>query len=178
MRIKEPRFAHDDDFSTGDFSVSFDCILAQSIFSHTGPDLIEKTLKNFRHAISDDGLIAATFVEEASDYHGSGWVYPDCVGYRPESIVGFAEKAGLATINIPWYHPRQSWYLLAKRSERLPDVSAARYLHGAVLANPEFGESCQSGPRARTYVVHESHGKLPATMKRRGRRWLQRFVGR
>jgi len=140
IRLKKPRFNHNSDFKTDVFSQQFDFIIAQSIFSHAGRDLISIALQNFKNSLKPDGLIAATFIEGDSDFNGTGWIYPDCVNfrpccvnYRPSTIKRFARDAGLFIIRIPWYHPRQTWYLLAKDRERLPNKEMLRYLSGAVL---------------------------------------------
>src|SRR6476660_5378603 len=40
INLKRPTFRHEDDFRISQFKTSFDFIIAQSIFSHTGSDLI------------------------------------------------------------------------------------------------------------------------------------------
>ncbi len=139
VRIKKPRFANGDDFSTDLFGVSFDFIVAQSIFSHTGRDLLEKALRNFRSSLADGGLVAATFYEDRRDFEGEGWIYPHCVRYRPSTIRRMVRDAGMVAGRIPWHHPRQVWYLMAKRSACLPSRSARRRLSGIVLERPTDG---------------------------------------
>lgn len=158
IRLKQPHFDYNSDFATDVFGKPFDFIVAQSIFSHTGRDLIDATLKNFQASLKPDGLVACTFVEGSADFDGSGWVYsgrPDynfhpsgkrgSVRYRASSIEQFAEAADLFACRIPWYHPRQAWYLLAKDQSRLPTKPMLRHLKGAVLFDPEFAESCKIG---------------------------------
>ena len=74
------------DFSTDVFSVRFDFILAQSIFSHAGRNLISIALRNFKESLKPDGLIAATFADGNTDFEGKGWIYPGCVNYLATTI--------------------------------------------------------------------------------------------
>ena len=139
--LKKPHFDHNGDFKTDVFSQQFDFIIAQSIFSHTGIDLITTALSNFKESLKPNGLIAATFIEGITDFDGRGWVYPGCVNYRSSTIRRFAEEAGCFVIRIPWYHPRQTWYVLSKEKHRLPNKAMLRHLSGAVLFEQEFDES-------------------------------------
>jgi len=81
IRKKNPQFDYNTDFATNVFSVQFDFIIAQSIFSHAAGDLIGIALRNFKESLKLDGLIAATFVEGIANFDGTGWVYPSCVNY-------------------------------------------------------------------------------------------------
>ena len=136
--IKKPQFDNNSEFVTDVFSQQFDFIVAQSIFSHAGSDLISIALRNFKESLKPNGLIAATFIEGSEDFDGTGWVYPGCVNYRPSTIKRFAEEADLLVSRIPWYHPRQTWYLLSKDRRQLPNNAMLRYLTGVVLFDPEF----------------------------------------
>lgn len=138
IAIKKPRFDRNADFRTDVFGETFDFIVAQSIFSHAGADLISTALGNARRSLRPDGLMAATFIEENQDFAGRGWIYPECVAYRPNTILSFAANAALAAVRLPWYHPRQAWYLLAHRPARLPGPSMMRHLSGVVLFDSEF----------------------------------------
>ena len=140
IRLKKPVFDHNDRFCVEVFGIDFDFILAQSIFSHTGSDLIIQVLNNFKRSLKEDGLIVCTFVEGDEDFVGSGWIYPEIVRYKPETIHSFAQSAGLFIRRLKWYHPRQSWFLLAKDKRRLPDPKAVELLSGIVLYEPEFEE--------------------------------------
>ncbi len=145
VRIKRPSFDHGDRFEVDGFGVEFDFILAQSIFSHAGPEAIGTALRSFKRALRPDGLIALTFKEGDEDYAGEApWVYPNEVFYRRATIEGFAERAELAIARIPWFHPRQTWYLLAADPARLPSRPERRFLRGAVL-DPEFAASYAAG---------------------------------
>lgn len=145
IRIKKPSFDANDAFDAGVFSRRFDFILAQSIFSHCGPDLVARALASMRGALEPDGLIAATFVEGHVDTDQPGWVYPGCVAYTAERIPRFAAAAGLFCAAIPWYHPRQTWHLFALDRSRLPSRAEAALLRGEVLGDPDFAATCRTG---------------------------------
>ena len=153
IRIKAPRFDHNSDFATNVFGTQFDFIIAQSIFSHTGNDLVAIALRNFKESLRPDGLIVATFIE-GSNFDGNGWIYPGCVTYRVSAINRFAKEAGLFAARLPWYHPRQTWYLLAKDPGRLPTRAMSRFLNGAVLFDPEFVDSWKTKMRPIWAVRH------------------------
>jgi SAM-dependent methyltransferase len=138
IALKRPRFDFNGEFRVDGFGRRFDFILAQSIFSHSGADLIAVALRRFREALEPDGLVAATFAEGVEDSMDSGWVYPGAVRHRPATIERLIALAGLPAVRIPWYHPGQAWYLLAHDGRRLPDRAMRRHLRGAVLYDPEF----------------------------------------
>ena len=134
VRIKRPTFDHNDRFEADRFGVEFDYIVAQSVFSHAGPDEIDHALASFRDALGAEGLVVATFKEgDADPVDPPPWTYPGAVAYPRRTITGFARRAGLAAMRIPWFHPRQTWYLMARDRERLPDRSRLRDLRGTVL---------------------------------------------
>ncbi len=165
IRLKKPQFDHNSDFATDVFSQQFDFIIAQSIFSHAGSDLISIALRNFKESLKPNGLIAATFIEGNSNFEGKGWVYPDCVNYRPSTIKRFAEDVGLFIIRIPWYHPRQTWYLLSRDRQRLPDKAMLRYLTGVVLFDPEFVESWKGSRKIINGIKNYIKQILPQPIK-------------
>ena len=144
--IKSPKFDYSDDFSVN-FDATFDYIVAQSIFSHADACMIDKALKSFKASLKDSGLIAVTFVEGATDFEDKGWVYPDVVTYSKSRINKFSLDAGLYIKRIPWYHPRQTWYLLAKKREMIPSNRLLHYLSGSVLFQEEFSLSVRSHNR-------------------------------
>ena len=93
--------------------VSFDFALAQSIFSHCGLDLIRGWLAAVSRSLADDGGLVATFLPSDEDSPRSGWVYPDCVSYRPATLERAAADANLRFEILDWKHPRQTWALFA-----------------------------------------------------------------
>ena len=141
IALKKPCFDHNADFKTNVFSRRFDYIVAQSILTHTGKEIIRTALRNFKESLKPDGLIVATFKEETKDFDGSGWVYPKVVRYRPSTIKRLAKEAGLFVQRLPWFHPRQTWYFFTTEKRRLPNRAMLRHLSGAVLYDPEFAAS-------------------------------------
>ena len=146
VRIKQPRFDGNADFRCDVFATDFDFIVAQSIFSHTLRELEVRGLRNFRGALAPGGLVACTFVDAApappaASIGADGWVYPDCVGFASDGVVGMFAEAGLVGVRLPLYHPRQAWYLAATEAAHLPGEAELRLLDGAVLRDPEFKAS-------------------------------------
>ena len=146
---KKARFSDSADFDAGGFGVSFDFIVAQSIFSHAGPDMLFQALPRLAAVLAPGGLILATFL--CSDLRPEippetpGWTYPGCIAYRPETLADLCASAGLIGRRLPWYHPRQTWYAIAARSSDLPPPDMDRHLTGAVLRDPEFVKSQEIG---------------------------------
>jgi len=146
VRIKQPRFDGNAEFRCDVFGTDFDFIVAQSIFSHTLRELAVRGLRNFRAALAPGGLVACTFVDAgppppAASVGADGWVYPDCVAFPADEVAGMFAEAGLARVRLPWFHPRQAWYLAAAETAQLPGEAELRLLDGAVLRDPEFAAS-------------------------------------
>lgn len=165
IALKKPQFDYNIDFSTDVFCERFDFIVAQSIFSHTGRDLIAIAMRNIKESLKPNGLLAATFVEGIKDHEGNGWVYPDCVNYRSKTIIRFAEEIGLFAIRIPWFHPRQTWYLFAEDKKRLPNKAMRRYLAGAVLFESEFVGSWKNSQKIIRFIKKYAMQVLPQPIK-------------
>jgi SAM-dependent methyltransferase len=91
----------------------FDFVLAQSIFSHCGLDLIENWLSAISHSLAQDGALIATFLIGEEDSQKTGWIYPDCVNYRPATLQRAAANVNLRFEILDWKHPRQTWALFA-----------------------------------------------------------------
>jgi hypothetical protein len=172
VNIKRPRFDFNAELRTDVFGIQFDFIVAQSIFSHAGAELISRALASFEGSLEPGGLVAATFCEGARDFTGNGWIYPDFVEYRPSTIAGLGRSAGLFVTRIPWYHPGQAWYLFAKKRKRLPGRWAKRFLTGAVL-DSEFAASCRGSRRAVASCRRYARLALPAPVKS----GLKRLIG-
>lgn len=142
IAIKKPRFNNSNDFETTSFGEEFDFIVAQSIFSHAGPDMVINALENFRAVLSEDGLILATFIhtDDAPDMkvEKEGWSYPECTSYRKASVENLIRDAKLVGRALPWYHPRQTWYAIGRTPAALPDRKHDSHLSGAVLRDSEL----------------------------------------
>jgi SAM-dependent methyltransferase len=103
---KNPRFSNDSNFTLTIFGVSFDFILAQSIFTHAAPHQIERCLAQAKLAMKQDAVFVANFLQGDSDYQGDEWVYPDCCSYTFGFFESLARKHGLrcAPLELP-----ESW---------------------------------------------------------------------
>ncbi|MGH6788099.1 MAG: class I SAM-dependent methyltransferase [Pseudolabrys sp.] len=140
VSIKRPTFSQSDAYSAEVFGETFDFIVAQSIFSHAGPDIVRTALASFARALAGNGLCVVTFIEGDNDTP-PGWHYPGVISFRRALIEDLMKEAGFAARSIPWYHPRQQWWLLARDPATLPSDDECRWLRGIVLRAPEFGKS-------------------------------------
>lgn len=117
--LKQPTFSASADFRADVFGVTFDFILAQSIFSHSGPALTRTALESFAVVLGATGLAVATFMEGDEDTP-EGWFYTGItkrgtVRYRPALIEKLASESGLLATRLPWLHPRQTWWLFGRQ---------------------------------------------------------------
>jgi SAM-dependent methyltransferase len=114
IQIKRPTFFFSDSpEKVVEAKVAFDFALAQSIFSHCGLDLISGWLSAISRSLADNGVLVATFLPGDEDSKQTGWVYPDCVNYRPATLERAATQANLRFEILDWKHPRQTWALFA-----------------------------------------------------------------
>jgi len=114
IRIKQPRFYYADSLENLPTSELFDFVVAQSIFSHCGPDLVEHWLTDISLHLTDSGALVATFLVGEQDCQDEGWFYPECVDYRVDTMARLAENTGLKFLLLDWKHPRQWWGLYTK----------------------------------------------------------------
>ena len=114
-------------------SRQYDYVLAQSIFSHCGIDLLEQWLDESAQLLNASGALVATFIADESDTDRLGWIYPDCVGFTPTTMQGLALRHGLEYVPLQWHHPRQTWALFAK-----PGFDAGWYESRALSWNTCF----------------------------------------
>ncbi len=145
ISLKSPHFFNFADFRADRCGTDFDFILAQSIFSHCGLDLLETALHGFAAALAPTGLALVTILHPGQDgvaeFHGSGWAYPGCVAHAPATFTRLTGKAGLATRALPWFHPRQTWYAIAQDAGKLPPAEFDHHLRGAILNEPAWRAS-------------------------------------
>ena len=114
MQIKRPTFFFSDSPETiTQAQIPFDFVLAQSIFSHSGLDLIKGWLSAISRSLARDGALVATFLIGQEDCAQTGWIYPDCVNYRPATLERAAKDVDLRFEILDWKHPRQTWALFA-----------------------------------------------------------------
>jgi hypothetical protein len=127
VRIKAPVFHFRGD-AQGIPAHSQRWALAQSIFSHCGPDLLDIWVKDVAGILSPEGSLVATFVEGATDTASNGWLYPACNTYSWTTIKSTCARHGLRARLLGWPHPRQSWFV----------ATAATY-HPGFYAHLPFG---------------------------------------
>ncbi|MEM9255498.1 MAG: class I SAM-dependent methyltransferase [Pseudomonadota bacterium] len=109
VSLRKPTFIFDTTVESLSAETKFDFIVAQSIFSHTAPDLLEFWLRQSAERLSSAGVLLATVIEGEQECEGSGWIYPECVEFRLETVAAMARAAGLKISVLDWFHPRQTW---------------------------------------------------------------------
>ena len=138
VRLKRPSFSHNEDFKFDSFGQRFDFIIAQSIATHCGPDLVAGMLAGAQAVIGDDGLFLFTYRNlENEALPADGWHYPGVVHYGADRMDAFVSEAGFASVRLPWFHPGgATWMAAAKNRERLPAAEDMPALAGTVLSRP------------------------------------------
>jgi len=117
IRLKQPKLYFSDSAAAlAGSGATVDFAVAQSIFSHCGPDLISAWLTGIYPYLSPSGALAATFVTGTEDFTGTGWVYPGCVKYTHEGMAKLAAAAGYSFKVLDWWHPRQTWGLFHREN--------------------------------------------------------------
>jgi cyclopropane fatty-acyl-phospholipid synthase-like methyltransferase len=143
--LKSPHFHAVKDFRADRCGTDFDFIVAQSIFSHAGTDVVATALAGFSRALAISGLAVVTFLhpgqDGAAEFTGSGWVYPMSVAHAPATIAAILKRSELFGRELPWFHPRQTWYVLARDANRLPPPKFDPHLRGAILGVPAWERS-------------------------------------
>lgn len=135
LRLKKPRFAYRSDFNFSEFSKTFDFVMAQSIATHTGPDLLRALFRGTAATLAEDGLFLFSFIQDgkAGSAPPDGWSYPQCVKYSATQMTRVVEEAGLCATPIPWHHPEAAWWAVAHHPKRLPSESEKKHLTGITL---------------------------------------------
>jgi SAM-dependent methyltransferase len=141
--IKRPTFKATDRF---DFSGlgEFDFVLVHGVATNAGPTLVPIVLRAVRAALAPRGICAITFVHPGSadpnvvpvdpdDGSAVPWLYPNCYAYERHAVERWVASASLFGGPIAWYHPRQTWWLLALAPEALPPPEFLRQLTGPTL---------------------------------------------
>lgn len=140
IRLKQPTFSNDGNFTLSSFGRKFDFMLAQSIFSHATQAQIRRCLSEARKALEPTGIFAATFFPGEKNYEGTEWVYPGCVYYTLEYFTKLAADEGLACKPLNWTHTnQQKWVALthpehAAAVPELADVARIGVLEQQVQA--------------------------------------------
>ena len=120
--LKRPRFDHNAEYRVDVFGERFDFIIAQSVFSHTGPNATRRGLKAFAESLAPGGLVLVNLLlgDPAPGADAVEWAYPACVPYHPDQVIALAADAGLAARACPWPHPGLNWFVMASSDAELP----------------------------------------------------------
>ncbi len=118
LKAKRPKFRYASDFPLETFEVEFDFVVAQSVFSHTYPDLLRLGLDKIAGSLAPKGMLLATWREGAFDEQGSGWIRKGIRAYTWEEMEGFISESGLRARRLSWPHPRQDWFVACRPGRR------------------------------------------------------------
>jgi hypothetical protein len=122
VRIKAPIFHFRSD-AQGIPAHSQRWVLAQSIFTHCGPDLLDLWLKDVAEILGPEGSLVANFVQYEGDSNAlspllgavdvvsNGWIYPGLTGHSWATIEGTCARHGLRARLLDYRHPRFSWFV-------------------------------------------------------------------
>tara|TARA_R110000737_G_scaffold332699_1_gene349765 strand:- start:9910 stop:10608 length:699 start_codon:yes stop_codon:yes gene_type:complete len=112
--VKKPQFIFDTDLKNINSTLQADFVVAQSIFSHCGNDLLLEWFIDLFENTNEESLSLVTFIEGENDCSQNGWIYPGCVSYTEDYIKKLASDVGFRYIKLNWFHPRQQWVALIK----------------------------------------------------------------
>eukprot|EP01035_Chromulina_nebulosa_P041537 gene41537-56195_t len=122
LQLKKPQFYKSfEDIIENQNGTNYDYLVAQSVFSHTFPDLLIQILTNISSKMGSTSVLLATFVVKGvssadgvyvssldGDAAGSGWLYPGLVVLEESSILLLARRLGLHGSRLSWPHPHQT----------------------------------------------------------------------
>ena len=168
IAVKRPSFASNDDFDCTVFSERFDFIVAQSIITHCGVDIVDKLARQFAEELFPPK--AATLCSRSLKRPRCSPVPPPMARPTPSSspygTLGASREifrqAGLACRKLPWYHPGATWFIAARDATALPRNQDLWLLRGAVLSDQQFAELDELG-RHRSVADRK--------LQRHGREW-------
>ena len=111
--LKQPKFAFNDKFQAPLADSTFNFLIAQSIFSHTGLDMFEGAMKKIKGHMTDASVFLLTFVRGGrwpNCRNSKGWLYPGCCVMTDEAIQQVATRHELFAVPLKWRHDRQQWW--------------------------------------------------------------------
>jgi SAM-dependent methyltransferase len=98
LGVKGPTWNDNADLDCAVFTrasgVTFDFVLAQSIFSHAYPQLIYGCLHTLREALKPTGAFIFTYFQGTSDYRGTTWARGPDAHYTPEWMHRVLKREG------------------------------------------------------------------------------------
>lgn len=105
---KQPNIVISNSFEFEKLKQKADFAIAQSLFTHLTPGLINRCFKKLQPYIKDDGVFYATYFR-ANRKIRNPWRSHDhgCFSYTQDEMIGFGEKHGFTANYIgDWNHPR------------------------------------------------------------------------
>ncbi len=117
--IKKPKFSHNSDFDLTVFNTSFDYVLAQSVFSHTGISQLRSTLQSARLALRPDGLLIANYWDTSKNTGQDEWAYPGCNTFNWATISSACAHFRMHCRKIDWPHSALTWFVASVDLETL-----------------------------------------------------------
>ncbi len=140
MALRAPTFVHNETFDVSG-QEPFDFVLAQSIATHTGPEMTRALFGSIREALAPSGVAAVTFIHGPRDTAREGWEYMGVTPYRRRTIARWLDEAGLDAVRLRWYHPRHTWWAITRRARRCRRAACAGAPRAPRWASPEAGSS-------------------------------------
>ena len=113
---KAPEFHTFSDFRLGRIPGLFNYVLAQSILSHTGPDLMPLIFSEAARVLIGGGIFAGTWFQGDEDEVDEGWFPGRAMRYRDWTMSSAALDAGFSTFQVlDVKHPvGQAWFVARK----------------------------------------------------------------
>lgn len=117
FELKRPTIYYWDDFLWASKVIQdYDYVLAQSILTHTGSDLLEQIAEEAYLSLAPDGVFVATFFSSLSNSTAKGWLGNSAAGYTEEYMQRVMAGVGFNHVDIRNLgHPvGQTWLAASK----------------------------------------------------------------
>ena len=117
MQMKHPMGWFRDDFKFSEMMVpdNYDYILAQSILSHTGYDLLDIVMREAYKALKPGGIFVATYFRGNAKEFKEGWCGDEPVVYEGFWMMGRLRSIGFNPSELNIEHPMgQTWFIALK----------------------------------------------------------------
>ena len=115
---RAPEFHTFSDFRLTRIPGLFNYVLAQSILTHAGPDLMPLIFSEAAKVLVDGGALAATWFDGAGDATEEGWHGRNVMTYTASTMAAWALAAGFDRLDVlDVKHPMgQTWFAARKGS--------------------------------------------------------------
>lgn len=134
--IKKPTFVNNDQFQLDSFGRSFDFLLAQSIFSHTTRQQLQKCLQQAAKVMTPTSYFVATYFKGDSDYAGDTWTVKAV--FREGTMAKLIEEQGLEWSELSWPHPDMQTWLLIRKADAVEPVLPANPVRELIAAKEQL----------------------------------------